>query len=72
MRKLDRNITYLGCKKMTKLQWLFGKRYELSADGRGLLKYIKPGSFYHIHSDEMTPLEIRRHRILSKSNMRFA
>ena len=56
---------------MTELQWLFGKRYELSIDGKGLLKYIKPNTFYHIHSDEMTSLELRKHRTLTQSGLRF-
>ena len=42
---------------MTKIQWLFGMRYELSADGLGLLKYFSKDHFYHIHSDEMTSLQ---------------
>jgi len=49
---------------MTKLQWLFGFRYELSGDSVGLLKYLSPKVFYHIHSDEMTRSERMRHRTL--------
>ena len=51
---------------MTKLQWLYSKRYKLSADGAGLLRYIDSKNFYHIHSDEMTSLEMRKHRVLGK------
>ena len=52
---------------MTKLQWLSGKRYELSADGIGLLKYILPTEYYHIHKSEMTQSEKFKHRALLKS-----
>ncbi len=51
---------------MTKLQWLLGLRYELSGDGIGLLKYLKPNRYYHIHSDEMTSLQRWKHRALTK------
>ena len=33
-------------------------RYEISMDGVGLLGYFEDGNFYHIHSDEMSKLEI--------------
>ena len=48
------------------ITWLFGMRYELSGDGRGLLRYFAPNGFYHIHSDEMTHLERTKHRALVK------
>lgn len=58
---------------MTELQWKFGMRYELSADGVGLLRYISPNDFYHIHSDEMTSLERRKQGALValKGRVRF-
>lgn len=31
--------------------------YEISGDGVGLLAYFEDGSFYHIHSDELSKLE---------------
>ena len=49
---------------MDETTWLFGMRYELSGDGAGLLKYFAPNGFYHIHSDEMTHLESRKHHAL--------
>jgi len=51
---------------MKKIKWLFGMRYELSADGIGLLRYFSPTQFYHIHSNEMTSLERWKHRALTK------
>jgi len=51
---------------MTRLQWLFGMRYELSGDVVGLLRYLSPTDFYHIHSGEMTHLERFKHRALVK------
>lgn len=60
---------------MTKLQWLFGLRYELSRDGAGLLKYISPADYYHVHSTELTSLEQRKKRVLKKlkkSEVRFS
>lgn len=59
---------------MDKLKWLFGMRYELSADGAGLLKYLSPTNFYHIHSDEMILSERFRHRALTsnKGKVRFS
>lgn len=59
---------------MDKLRWNFGMRYELSADGIGLLKYISPATFYHIHSGEMTHLERMKHRALKilKGKVRFS
>jgi len=59
---------------MTGLQWLFGFRYELSGYGVGLLKYLSPEVFYHIHSDEMTRSERMRHHILAslKGKVRFS
>ena len=58
---------------MDRLRWNFGMRYELSGDGVGLLKYFSLTNFYHIHSDEMTSLERRKHRalVLSKGGIRF-
>ena len=32
-------------------------KYALSGDGVGLLAYWEDGSFYHMHSDELTKLE---------------
>lgn len=59
---------------MDELKWLFGMRYELSGDGVGLLKYFSPTNFYHIHSDEMTSIERRKHRALIslKGEVRFS
>lgn len=59
---------------MELIRWLFGQRYELSGDGKGLLRYFKPNSYYHIHSDEMTYIERVKHRILTKQQgkIRFA
>lgn len=59
---------------MDKLRFLFGMRYELSSDGVGLLMYLTPGTFYHIHSDEMTHLERMKHRSLKtlKGKVRFS
>ena len=51
---------------MDELRWNFGMRYELSGDGQGLLRYLSPKSFYHIHSNEMTHLERFKHRSLVK------
>ena len=51
---------------MDRLRWNFGMRYELSGDGRGLLRYFAPDGFYHIHSNEMTHLERFKHRSLVK------
>lgn len=58
---------------MDKSTFLFGMRYELSGDGKGLLRYLSPTDFYHIHSNEMTSLERRRHRALIslKGEVRF-
>jgi len=50
---------------MDEIKWLFGMRYELSGDGKGLLKYFAPNNFYHIHSNEMTHLERTKHRALT-------
>jgi len=49
---------------MEKSYWLFGMCYELSGDSVGLLKYLSPKVFYHIHSDEMTRSERIKHRTL--------
>lgn len=57
---------------MIELQWLFGIRYELSGDGVGLLRYFTCDNYYHIHSDEMTSLERRKHRVLKKGKVRFS
>jgi hypothetical protein len=59
---------------MDKLRWSFGMRYELSADGKGLLKYFSQTDFYHIHSDEMTSLERWKHRALTanKGKVQFS
>ncbi len=59
---------------MDKWRWMFGFRYELSADGRGLLKYFTPKDFYHVHSDELTRREKWTHRALKrlKNKVRFA
>jgi hypothetical protein len=51
---------------MDRFRWNFGMRYELSGDGIGLLKYLAPKDFYHIHSDEMTHLERTKNRALVK------
>jgi len=51
---------------MDKVTWRFGMRYELSGDGVGLLRYISPSCFYHIHSNEMTHLERFKHNALTK------
>ena len=32
-------------------------KYKLSGDKVGLLAYFEDGSFYHIHSNELTKLE---------------
>lgn len=61
--------------KMNKVRWVWGQRYRLSADGKGLLKYINPeGDFYHIHSNELTSLERWKHRALIalKGDVQFA
>lgn len=42
-------------------------KYELSGDKKGLLKYFKDNSFYHIHSDELTKRERKIHKKLLKS-----
>ena len=59
---------------MDKLKWNFGMRYELSGDSQGLLKYLAPDIFYHIHSNEMTHLERMKHRALIslKGEVRFS
>ena len=59
---------------MNKLRWICGFRYELSADGKGLLKYFKQNSFYHVHSDEMTSMEGWKYRSLTtnKGKVRFS
>ena len=59
---------------MDKLKWLFGMRYELSADGAGLLKYLSPDDYYHIHSNEMTSIEHWKQRALKnlKGKVRFS
>ncbi len=51
---------------MDRIFWLFRKRYELSGDGVGLLRYYKQNRFYHVHSSEMTRVEKRTHRILTR------
>lgn len=58
---------------MDEIMWNFGVRYELSADGAGLLRYISQSDFYHIHSNEMTHLECFKHRSLTalKGKVRF-
>ncbi len=33
-------------------------KYEISKDKVGLLAYFSDGSFYHIHSNELTRLEL--------------
>ena len=59
---------------MDKNRWNFGMRYELSCDGQGLLRYLSPNDFYHIHSNEMTHLERMKHRALVslKGEVRFS
>lgn len=59
---------------MNETEWLFGMRYELSADGGGLLRYVSSDTFYHIHSNEMTSLEKWKHRALGylKGRVRFS
>jgi hypothetical protein len=59
---------------MDKVTFRFGMRYELSGDNQGLLKYLAPDIFYHIHSNEMTHLERMKHRalILLKDEVRFS
>ena len=59
---------------MDRFRWNFGMRYELSGDGKGLLRYLSPSDFYHIHSNEMTHLERFKHRALvsSKGEIRFS
>ena len=59
---------------MTKSEWLWHRRYELSGDGIGLLKYITRNTYYHIHSNEMNRLERWRWRVLKrlKGKVRFA
>lgn len=59
---------------MDRLRWSFGMRYELSGDGKGLLRYLSPGDFYHIHSNEMTHLERFKHGSLValKGKVRFS
>jgi len=42
-------------------------RYELSGDRVGLLAYFEDGSFYHIHSDELTRLERSKWELLIHS-----
>jgi len=56
-------------------------RYELSADGKGLRKFVRnpkksqddaPASgpvWFHVHSDEMTELERWIHSLLSSPNV---
>ena len=58
---------------MDRLRWNFGMRYELSCDGKGLLKYFSMNDFYHIHSGEMTHLERFKHGSLVtlKGQVRF-
>ncbi len=58
---------------MDKSRWLFGMRYELSGDGKGLLRYFSQSDFYHIHSNEMTHLEGFKYRSLVelKGQVRF-
>ena len=51
---------------MDELRWNFGVRYELSGDGKGLLRYFAQDGFYHIHSNEMTHLERFKHSSLVK------
>lgn len=51
---------------MDKISWLYHKRYELSGDGVGLLKYLSPKTFYHIHSKEMDRKEKMIHRVLRR------
>lgn len=59
---------------MDKLRWLFGMRYELSGDGKGLLKYFSQTDFYHIHSGEMTSIERWKHRalVINKGKVQFS
>ena len=57
---------------MDKLKWLFGMRYELSGDSKGLLRYFLQNDFYHIHSNEMTRIEQRKHRALTQSKVQFS
>lgn len=49
---------------MNKIKFNYGMRYELSSDCAGLLKYLTPTTFYHIHSNEMTSLERRKHKAM--------
>ncbi len=52
---------------MNKTSWKYGKRYELSADGKGLLRWFKVKrhyEFWHIHSKEMTSLERWKYRAM--------
>ena len=32
-------------------------KYEISKDGKGLVAYLKSGTTYHIHNDELIELE---------------
>lgn len=57
---------------MDRLRWKFGMRYELSGDGCGLLRYISPTEYYHVHSDEMSSLECRKYRVLKKGKVRYS
>ena len=42
-------------------------KYEVSKDGVGLLGYFDDGSYYHIHSDELSQLEQWILKILNDS-----
>ena len=53
-------------KRIGKWAWLCHKRYELSGDGAGLLRYLTPTNYYHIHSNEMTSLERWKHCALTR------
>ena len=39
-------------------------KYELSSDKVGLLAYFDTDNYYHIHSDELNPLEKWIHNVL--------
>jgi hypothetical protein len=41
-------------------------RYGLSKDKKGLLAYFDRGTYYHIHSNELTRLEKWIHKMLKK------
>lgn len=44
-------------------------KYELSGDKIGLKAYFDEDDYYHIHSDELSPLEKWIHQLLLKSGI---